>query len=124
MAEVDAYGRGSEAGWDIVYRLCPVDTQLMSAPASPGRTWTVLITERRVPVLASAAAAGIFRTGRWLAGLSGLGGVPTPACHADVGDQDHSVGKPGAERRAYRRLGCDLDSVSLEGGFHAAGEDQ
>ena len=86
----------------------------MNPAASPGRTWIIFVAKRRVPVLASAAAAAFLHSGGRVAGVSGLGGVPPPACHADVGDQDHPLGQPGAECGADRGLGCALDSVSLE----------
>ncbi len=112
--ELNPDGSGPEAGWDIVYHRRSADTKLMSATASPGRTWIIFVAKRRVPVLAPAAAAAFLHGGGGVAGLSGLGGVPSPACHADVGDQDYSLGQLGAERRAYRGLGRALDSVSVK----------
>ena len=50
------------------------DAQLMSASAGPGRTWLSRIVERRLPVLARASAAAVFRGGRCGACISDVGG--------------------------------------------------
>src|SRR3954463_9426744 len=52
-------------------------TQLMSAAASPGRTWNIRVVERRLPVLAGTPAAGFLCPGHGVARLSDLGSIPS-----------------------------------------------
>ena len=89
----------------------------MSAAASPGRTWFIFLAERRVPVLARAPAAAFLHGGCCVARLPGLGGPPSPAFFAHLGDQNDSCRQPGVERHGHRRLDRDIDSVPVKDVF-------
>src|SRR5215471_8020358 len=59
---IDANGARSQTCRAIVDAGCTAGTELMSATASPGRTW--LISRKcRMPNLAAAATAALFRGG-------------------------------------------------------------
>ena len=85
----------------------------MSASASPGRTWSILVAERRVPLLAGAPAAAFLHGGRGVARLSGLGGASSSAFLANVGRQGDSRCQLDAELSGHRGLGRVSDSVSV-----------
>jgi hypothetical protein len=54
------YGNGSETIGTFIYCRCIAVAQLMSVASSPGRTWTIFIAERQLPILAAALAAGFL----------------------------------------------------------------
>src|SRR5947199_10420824 len=90
------------------------DAQLMSASASPGRTWSRRITERRLSILARAAAAAVFCRGYCHTRLSDMDRRQTSALDADVGNESHSWNQPGAERIAHCGMDCHNDSISVK----------
>jgi len=85
----------------------------MNPAASPGRTWIIFASERRVPLLAPAATARFFLPGCGVAGLSGLGGAPTSAFHADQQREVDSRCQYTAEWPSRDRVGGDFDSVQV-----------
>ena len=87
----------------------------MSAAASPGRTWPGFVAERRVPVLAAAAAAPVLHGGCRVARVPDMGRAPSSAYFTYMGGQDDSRGQLDAERYGDRGLDRDLDPVSVKG---------
>ena len=83
-------GNGSKTRRYAVDNRRVVDAQLMSAASSPGRTWRIFIVKRRVPVLAPASAAAFLSCGCRIARLSGMGGAPSSALFANVGNPNDS----------------------------------
>ena len=102
-------GRGPQAGWHAVYHCSAPDAELMSAAASPGRTWPSFVVERRMPVLAPALAASFFHDGGWIARVPGVDGAASSAELAHMGNQDDSRSQPGPELHVNRGLGCAVD---------------
>ena len=96
------HGNGPEARGHAVDCRRPADAELMSAAASPGRTWFIFLAERRLSVLAGAPAAAFLRRGGWRIGVSGVGGEASSAHFAHLGDEDHSRSQFGVEWLGYR----------------------
>ena len=109
-----AYENGPKGRRSPVDYRGSADAQLMSASASPGRTWSSRIVERRLPVLARASAAAVFRSGRCDARISGMGGRQTSALDADMGDESDSWRQPGTERIAHCGVDCHKDPISVK----------
>ena len=86
----------------------------MSAASSPGRTWPGFIAERRVPVLAGALAAAVLHGGRFGALLSGLGGAPSTALFAYVGNQNDSRRQLDREHPGHWDLDFAMVALSVE----------
>ena len=66
-------GGRPEARRDAFDRRSPADAELMSAAASPGRTWRTITVERELPVLAGAAATCLLDDCGGIARVPGLG---------------------------------------------------
>ena len=96
----------------IVYHCGLAGAELMSAAASPGRTWTGIV-ERRLPVVARAAAAAFRRASTGRARLPGLAGAPPAAASRKLEDPGGSGCQPGGERDDDRRMDRDLGAVSV-----------
>ncbi len=107
------HGERSQAGGYAFDHCRSADAELMSAAASPGRTWYIFLAERWLSVLAGAPAAAFLRRGGWRTGVSGVGGEASSAHFAHLGDEDHSRSQFGVEWLGYRELDCVLNSVSL-----------
>jgi len=73
----------------------------MSPAAGPGRTWLILPTQRRLPVLAGALSTALLHGGRRFARLSGLGGKPAFAVLAHMGGQGDSRCESSAEHSGH-----------------------
>jgi|SRR6185295_19831058 len=85
----------------------------MSAPSSPGWTWSLLPIERWMLVCPSASAAALFRRRRRGFDLSGLDRPRSPAFYAHPGNEDDSRRQRSVERLDDWKLGSFLDSVSV-----------
>ena len=85
----------------------------MSASASPGRTWTILIDQRRLPSMAGAIATAFLHGGDRLARLAGVGGAASSAFFANPRSQGDPRVELIAECAGNRHLGVPLDSVPL-----------
>ena len=85
----------------------------MSAPSSPGWTWSLFPADRGLPVRAPAAAAAFFRRRRRRPDLSGLDRRQSTTVVAHTWNEDDSRGQRHAERPDDWELGCLLDSVSV-----------
>ena len=85
----------------------------MNPSASPGRTWNIFIVQRRVPVLARAAAATLFHDGYGVARLSGLGGAPASAFHANRLDEGNPDVEPSGKRFGDRCMDFGLDQIPV-----------
>ena len=85
----------------------------MSAASSPGWTWSLFLTDRRLPVRAPAAATAFFRRRRRRPDLSGLDRRQSTSFVAHDRNEDDSRDQRHAERPDDRELGCLLDSVSV-----------
>ncbi len=85
----------------------------MNASASPGRTWIIFVSERGLPALAPAAAAGVLCLGPDLAGLPGLACSPSTARN-EIAEYE---GDPQRERTlewsSCSELGRDYDSLPV-----------
>src|SRR5690242_13828972 len=90
------------------------DPQLMSAAASPGRTWNVRALECRLPVLAGKAAAAIPYHGSRRPYLPDMGGVPPSSREANFWNEGHPGRQSVHEWVAPGRVGCVNDSLSIE----------
>ena len=87
--------------------------QLMSAPASPGRTWRTRIPERELPLLAGAAAAGIFRSGDRGACLPNSDLPPATALHENLGSENDPGNQRGDQPGGDGHVDCFVVPVSL-----------
>jgi hypothetical protein len=85
----------------------------MNPSASPGRTWIIFIDQRRVPVLARATAATFFRDGYCVARLSGLGGAPASAFHANRPDEGNPDIEPSGKWFGDRGMDFGLDQIPI-----------
>ena len=85
----------------------------MSATASPGRTW-IISGKRRVPNLASKAAAALFRGGDRGVRLPSLARADPSAQPAPNLREDGAGGQPVAELGSGRRLDRASDPVQIE----------
>jgi hypothetical protein len=88
----------------------------MNITASPGRTWTILIDQRRLPSMAGAIATAFLHGGDRLARLAGVGGAASSAFFANSRSQGDPRVEPVAECAGNRHLGVPLDSVPVKDG--------
>src|SRR5439155_13854407 len=96
--EVMGHGWGSKAGGHAFDRFRSADTQLMSAPSSPGWTWSLLVTERWLFVYPPASAAAFFCRRRGGFDLSGPDRPRSPAFWAHSGNEGDSRRQRPVER--------------------------
>ena len=89
----------------------------MSASTSPGRTWTLLAGERRLPVLAGETSAAVPNDVRGGTGLSSMGGEHSSAFLANLGDQVDSLQQPDNQYYGPRRVGIFVVPLPLEYNF-------
>ena len=87
--------------------------KLMSAPASPGRTWHRVGGERRVRALARAFPAVVRVVGRLYARVSGVARVAASASSSNSDDAAHSLDKSRHEPRSRRGPRRPLASLSV-----------
>lgn len=85
----------------------------MSAAASPGRTWPIT-GKRRMPTLARATAAVVFRSGDRIARIPDLACVDPSARQAKVQRKDCSCVESFAECDCGWRLDCSSYPVPVE----------
>jgi len=85
----------------------------MNTAASPGRTWTILIDQRRLPSLAGAITTAFLHGGYRLARLAGMGGASSSAFFANPQRESDPRVEPFAERIGDRGLGVPADSIPV-----------
>jgi hypothetical protein len=85
----------------------------MNITASPGRTWTSLINQRRLPSLAGAITTAFLRGGDRIARLAGVGGAAASAFFANPWRQGDPRVEPFVERDGDRRVDVPADSIPL-----------
>ncbi len=96
-----------------MYYGCPVDAQLMSVTASPGRTWLGVTGQCDLLFLASAVATSVCRdrSGRtWVPGRSDPSSSPGSAV---LLYQDALLGQSGGKHCGFRWLDRSLDSLPV-----------
>src|SRR3989442_8292332 len=109
-----AYENGPKGRRSPVDYRGSADAQLMSASASPGRTWFSRTIERWLSVLAGASTAAVFRGGHCDACIPAVGGPQASAVNADMGNEDDSRRQSGTQRIAYCRLDCHNGPISVK----------
>jgi hypothetical protein len=85
----------------------------MSAPSSPGRTWSIILVECELPVLAGAIATGILGYCGRIAPVPGLGSATEAPVSPNLGSQGHFRRQPGPERGRHRNLDRSLFPLSV-----------
>ena len=112
-----AFRRGNrpEARRDAFDYRSPADAKLMSASASPGRTWSAIAVERKLPVLAGAAATGVLDDCGRIAPVPGLGSTAEACVSPNLGNQDNLRREPGLECSRDRNLDRSLFPLSVAG---------
>ena len=91
------HAAGPQAGRNTLDHRRDAGAKLMSAPASPGRTWSIS-DQRRMPTLVAAASATLYDGGNPFARLPDLVD-PYPSAQG---------AKAGREGRSGRESGCQL----------------
>ena len=85
----------------------------MTAPSSPGRTWSILDPERGLRALVTAIPAVVCLTGRGGAGLSGLARFTSTSASPHKADAVDSVDECRHDRAGLRDVGSTVGAVSL-----------
>ena len=86
----------------------------MSAPTSPGRTWTFRVAERQLLVLVRTAATGIFVSGAGIARLSNPDREAASAFLANLGNQSDPGREHGSQSGGRRNLDRALVPISVD----------
>ena len=112
---ISRYGRESAAGGAAFDCRGPDSAELMSAPASPGRTWDIRIAERRLPVMVATAPASFFVSSRGVARLPDRHRKAAAEIPSHLGSLGNPGSEPGPQPYGNRSLDCALVPLPLDG---------
>lgn len=85
----------------------------MTAPSSPGRTWSPLHSERGLRALVPAVPAAVCRRRRGCIGVSGLARVPAATGWPDDVNALDPVDQPRHDGCGFRGVGSSLGALPL-----------
>jgi hypothetical protein len=105
---------GCKTAGVVVRCRCAAAAQLMTVAASPGRTWSIIIAERRLPVLAATPATALSYGGARITHLSGLARTASTAALAHAESQGDFRRQPDSELARYGVLGRAMVSLPVK----------